>query len=258
MVLTVKRKARAVQNKFTAFGMLKLQTYSGVIRKAAELLSRFKTVDLSSFRDIQVEHVAFLKNDVAPLETSCVKAGDVLSCLSIGVNTAVNDRIPYKDTPPLIPSIGAFGMKNFPGSGLPCIPYAAIALAGISWGISGGTAKSAAEAGAAALSGETEKLKTVLAGFRAVLGRIAEGESLIRTLTGKLETALETLGTCGKPEKNAVSEAAAFHIETAIALTRALKQVIETDVCTGNGMVNAQSGVVFRKIKKEYGGGAYV
>jgi hypothetical protein len=258
MVLCLKRKARAVQDRFAAFGMLKLQTYTGVIREAVEVLSRFKTIDLSSFRDMEVEHIAFLKDDAALLETSCVRASDVLSCLSIGVNTAVNDRIPYKDTPPILRTIGSFGMNGFPGNGLPCIPYAAIALAGVSWGLSGSAAKSAAETDAASLSRETEKMQSVLAGLRAAVDRIDEGESLITALAGKLKKVLETLGTFGKPENQTVSAAMKVHLETAVSLTRALKQVIETDICTGNGMLNAQSGVIFHKIRKEYGGAAYV
>jgi hypothetical protein len=241
-------KARTVQNRFTAFGILKLRTYTGVIREAVKALSRFKNIGLSSFRDMQVEHISFLKDEIALLETSCIKASDVLSCLSVGINTAVNDRMPYKDTPPLVQSVGAFGIKEIPGNGLPNIPYAAIALAGISWGLSGNAAKSAAEADAVLLDREKEKLKAVLAGFRAMGDRITEGESLIAMLTGKLKTVLEKLT---QPEKETVQTA---DIEAAIALTRALKQVIETDICTGNGMINAQSGVVFHKIRKEYGG----
>jgi hypothetical protein len=255
MALRLKQKARSLQNRFTAFGTLKLQTYTGVIRKAAAVLSRFKTVDLSSFTDMRVEHIAFLKNDAAPPETSCVKASDVLSCLSIGVHAAVNDRIPYRDTPPLRKFIGAFGMNGFPGNGLPRIPCAAAALAGLSWGISGNAAKSAAESDAAALSRETEKMQSVLAGFEMMAGRIDEGEALITALAGKLKQVLQTLG---KSEKEAVQPSVAANLETAISLTRALKQVIETDVCTGNGMINAQSGVVFHKISKEYGGAGHV
>jgi hypothetical protein len=255
MVLALKRKARAVQKRFEAFGMLKLKTYTGVIQEAVNVLSRFKNVGLSSFKDIQVEHIGFLENEIAVLETSCIKASDVLSCLSVGVNTAVNDRIPYKDTPPIMRSVGAFGIKEVPGSGLPNIPYAAIALAGISWGLSGSMAKSAAEAGAVLLEREKEKMKAVLSGFKALSDRITEGESLITALAGKLKAVLKTLGT---PEKEANQTARTAGIEAAISLARALKQVIETDICTGNGMINALSGVVFHKIRKEYGGDAYV
>jgi hypothetical protein len=171
------------------------------------------------------------------------------------VNTAVNDRIPYKDTPPLVQSVGAFGIKDIPGGGLPDIPYAAIALAGISWGLSGNAAKSAAEADAISLDREKEKMKSVLAGFKILLDRVIEGESLIATLAGKLTAVLETLK---QPEKETGQTVCAANIEAAITLTRALKQVIETDICTGNGLINAQSGVVFRKIRKEYGGKEYV
>jgi hypothetical protein len=255
MVRCLKREARAVQNRFTAFGLLKLQTYTGVIREAVGVLSCFKDIGLTSFRDIQVEHISFLNTEIALLETSCIKASDVLSCLSAGVNTAVNDRIPYKDTPPFIQSIGALGIKAVPGNGLPAIPYAAIAMAGISWGVSGNAAKSAAEADALSLDREKEKMKSVLAGFKTLLDRITEGESLIAMLTGKLKAVLETLE---KPDKETIQTTGAASIETAIALTRALKQVIETDICAGNGMLNPQSGVVFHKIRKEYGGVEHV
>jgi hypothetical protein len=255
MILKLKKKARAVQNRFTAFGILKLRTYTGVIREAVETLSRFKNTGLSAFRDIQVEHIGFLANESELLETSCIKASDILSCLSVGVNTAVNDRIPYKDTPPLVQSIGAFGIKDIPASGLPAIPYAAIALVGISWGLSGNAAKSAAETDAVLLGREKEKMKSVLAGFMVLLDRVTEGESLIADLTRKLKAVLETLK---QPEKEGIQRDGAAGIEAAIALTRALKQLIETDICTGNGMINAQSGVVFHKIRKEYGGKEYV
>jgi hypothetical protein len=238
--------------------MLKRQTYTGVIRDAAETLSRFKTIDLSSFRNMEVEYIAFLKDDAALLETSCVRASDVLSCLSLGVNTAASDRIPYKDSPPILRAAGAFGINGFPGNGMPRIPYAALALAGVSWGLSGSAAKSAAETDAAALSRETKTMQSVLAGFTAMLDRIDEGETLITDLAGKLKKVLETLGAFGKPEDQTVSAAMKVHLETAVSLTRVLKQVIETDICIGNGMLNAQSGVVFHKISKEYGGDGHV
>jgi hypothetical protein len=98
-------------------------------------------------------------------------------------------------------------------------------------------------------------MKAVLAGFRALLDRVAEGESLIAMLTGKLKAVLETLE---ESEKETIQTSGAANIETAIALTRALKQIIETDICAGNGMINAQSGVVFHKIRKEYGGTRHV
>jgi hypothetical protein len=140
-VRRVERKAMEAQKKLEDFGPLKLRTYTGVISEAAELLSNFINVSLSSFKDIQVERIRLFINELSELKEPALKASDALSCLSTGVTTAVNGRFPYKDTPPLFQSIGAFGLKPLPVNGLPPIPYAAIVMAGITWGLSGNAAK---------------------------------------------------------------------------------------------------------------------
>jgi hypothetical protein len=250
MVKKIRQKAKAVQNRMEGFGRLKLETYSGVIREAVDLLLQFKTIDLSPFRNIQVEHITFLKNNLDTMEMSCIRASDMLSCLSVGINTAVNDRIPYKETPPLLQTIGAFGIKTQPTVSLPYIPYAAITMAGISWGLSGNIAKVQAETNAVAVSRETKKMKSVLPGFNALLERISEGENLIIALTGKLRKVLAGLQPLSENRK--ATTVIAGQIETTITLTKALKQVIETDICTGNGLLTSESGVLFHKIQEEY------
>ncbi|MDR2795488.1 MAG: hypothetical protein LBB47_02105 [Spirochaetaceae bacterium] len=84
-------------------------------------------------------------------------------------------------------------MKKVPAAALPPIPSAAITVAGITWGISGSAAKLQAETNVVYASSEIEKLKPVETGFDALLARIAEGENLIKTLTGKLRRALAEL-----------------------------------------------------------------
>jgi hypothetical protein len=148
----IQQSTGAVQKKLEDFGRLKLETYTGIIKEAAELLSRFKTVTVSSFKDIQIEHLSFFTRELDDLNTSCMKASDVLSCLSAGVNTAVHGRFPYEDTPPLTQTIGAFSVMKPPISGVPRIPYTALAMAGLSWGISGNASKPRARAAAARLS----------------------------------------------------------------------------------------------------------
>jgi hypothetical protein len=245
-VFLIQRKAELLQQKLEAFGRLKLQTYTGIIREAVEILSRFKQVDLSAFRDIQIENIAFINSEFDTLKTSCIKASDVLSCLSIGVNTAVCDRIQYKNTPPLIRAIGAFGFKPQTAVRLPDISYAAITLAGFSWGISGINAKIQSETSAIQVSCEIEKMESVLTGFKALAARIAEGEKLLSGLTDRLRLVLMELKLLpGSPEVEK-------KIDSAISLTRALKQIIETDICTGNGLLTPESGVLFRSIQKEY------
>jgi hypothetical protein len=239
----VKRKAKETRKKLEAFGLLKLRAYTGIIREAVELLSNFISVDLSTFKDLQIEQIKFFSAEVAELRESVIKASDVLSCLSAGVNTAVHDRFPYKDTPPIFQAIGAFGLKQLPFNGLPPIPYAAITMAGLSWGLSGNAAKQQAGIKAAYVSGEIDKMKALETGFNAVLKRIAEGENLIAALTEKLRFALAELKIPPQsPEK----------IENAVNLTRALKQIIEVDLCTGNGLLTHKSGVLFRTVRKEY------
>ncbi|MDR2476165.1 MAG: hypothetical protein LBD18_00055 [Treponema sp.] len=116
----INRKAREAQNQLESFGLLKLRTYTGIIGEAVETLSRFISVDLSAFKDIQVERIRFFSNELVGLKNSVVKASYVLSCLAVGVTTAVNDRFPYKDTPPIFKTIGAFGLK-IPANDLPNI-----------------------------------------------------------------------------------------------------------------------------------------
>ena len=241
----INRKALEAQNRLESFGLLKLRTYTGVISEAVETLSQFISVDLSAFKDTQVEHIRCFSNELTGLKDSVVKASDVLSCLSVGVATAVNDRFPYKDTPPVFQAIGAFGLK-LPANGLPNIPYAAITMAGLHWGISGSAAKTQAETNARYASNEIEKLKASLPGFDALFERIAEGEKLIAALTDKLRLALAVL------QPLAATPETTGHIENAVALTRALKELIEVDVCGRNGLLTPASGILFHTIAKEY------
>jgi hypothetical protein len=249
MTSRIRHNADILQNKLEDFGLLKLQTYTGIIQEAVEIVSRFKQVDLSAFKDIQIENISFINDELDTLKASCVKASDVLACVSIGVNTAVYDRIPYKDTPPLIQAIGAFGYKPQAAIVLPDISYAAITMAGFSWGISGIGAKVQAETNAIQVSGEIERMESVLYGFNALTAHIAEGEKLLAGLTDRLRLVLLELKLV--PDSPDMER----HIDIAISLTRALKQIIETDICTGNGLLAPESGILFRSIQKEY---AYV
>jgi hypothetical protein len=117
--------------------------------------------------------------------------------------------------------------------------------------LSGNTAKLQAETNAVAVSHETEKIKSVVTGFNALLERISEGENLIIALTEKLRKVLARLQPIS--ENNKVIAVLTVYIEAAISLTKALKQVIETDICTGNGLLTSESGVLFHKIQEEYG-----
>jgi hypothetical protein len=251
MAERIKRKSKKVQKRLESFGILKLQTYSGIIHEAVELLSQFITVDLSSFKDIEIEDIQLFNTERIALEESVIKASDVLSCLSAGVNTAVHDRFPYKDTPPIFQTVGAFGLKKVTFTGLPhipaeLIPHAGITMAGITWGMSGSAAKLQAETNAVYVSREIEEMKPIETGFKALLERIGEGESLINTLTGKLRLLLMELESLPESEENANL------IANAVSLTRALKQVIEVDICSGNGLLSPESGVLFHTIRKEY------
>jgi hypothetical protein len=252
MVARIRRKKKAVQKRLEDFGKLKLETYTGIIHETAEILSRFKIINLSSFKDIQVEYIKFFNHELDFLEKSFIKASDVLSCLSAGINAAVNDTFPYKDTPPLYQCVGAFGIKTIPSFTLPNIPYSAITIAGLSWGISGDAARTRAEFTAAEIARETEKMKSILAGFNALSTRITEGETLTTTITGELGIVLESLQNARLSPDEPVSDSLAANIETAITLTRTLKQVIEVDIVTGNGMLTMESGILFQKIAKEH------
>ncbi|WP_010253565.1 hypothetical protein [Treponema primitia] len=250
MAERIRLKAQTIQNRLIDFSKLKLQTYTGIIHEAVTVLSRFKTINLSSFKDIQVDTVRFLKTELETLETSCVKASDVLSSLSAGINAAVYDKYNYKDTPPLIETMGGFGIKGLPQIELPNIPYSAITMAGLSWGINGNVALTRSEASAADISAATERLKPALAGFKVIAKRISEAETLIASLSEKLAVAIEELS---KTDGEHITAIDAMGIETTISLTKALKQIIEVDIVSGNSLCNSESGILFKRIWKEYG-----
>jgi hypothetical protein len=245
MVQRIRRKAAKVQTGLAAFAALKLQTYTGIIHESVETLSPFQRIDLSPFRDMQVEHISFLRR-VDTRKEPVIRASDVLSCLSTGFAAAANDRFPYKDTPALLKGLGALGANVKPAFELPAIPYAALTITGLSWGINGSAAKVRAETNALRIMRAVKKMEKTLTGLDAILDRVAEGENLIHVLTGKLREVLSVLrGAPDGPETQAA-------IQTAISLTRVLKEIIETDICTPNGLLNAESGVRFQKIHKEY------
>jgi len=168
------------------------------------------------------------------MEKSCIKASDVLNCISVGISTAVNDRIPYKDTPILI-ELGAFGSGKT-AVGLPSIPYAGIAMAGISWGISGSLARTSAQEASVDTIIETEKMADILAAMKAVEKRVDEGENLLFALSGKLKKSLDRLEAL-TGENTDISEEVAKEIDASVLIIKSLKQVIETDICDSNGFL---------------------
>jgi hypothetical protein len=228
---------------------LKLEAYSVVIKKAVEKLSKYRKIDLSSYKSIAVENVRFINAELENLEKTCVQASDVLSCISIGISTAINDRVPYKNTPILIETVGAFGIGKNPKQ-LPAIPYAGITMAGISWGISGNLAKSKAQEAAVEVKLETEKISGVLTGLKAIEKRVTECEVLLFALSGKLKKSLDKLQSLAG-ESIELSEEAAKEIDVSVQLIKSLKQVIETDICSANDFLTKKSGVIFSKIKQE-------
>jgi hypothetical protein len=193
-----------------------------------------------------VETVRFISAELENLEKTCIHASDILNCISIGINTALNDNIPYKNTPVLI---GAFGLgKSF--KGLPAIPYAGITMAGINWGISGSHAKTKAEEESIEIKIETEKISGVLAGLKAIEKRVSEGETLLFALSAKLKKSLGALQSLAGND-NELSTEALKELDISVHLIKSIKQVIETDICNTDGFLTRRSGIIFRKIEKE-------
>jgi hypothetical protein len=216
-------------------------------------LSKYRAVDLSAYKTITVETVRFISAELENLEKTCIQASDVLNCISVGINTALNDNIPYKKTPVLIATIGAFGLgKSF--KGLPALPYAGITMAGINWGISGSRAKTKAEEESVETKIEAERISGVLAGLRTVEKRIKEGEALLFTLSDKLKKSLGALQSLAGNDVE-LSEDALKELDASVRLIKTIKQVIETDICNTDGFLTRKSGVIFRKIEKEVNDG---
>jgi hypothetical protein len=95
-------------------------------------------------------------------------------------------------------------------------------------------------------------MKSVLTGFKAMLTRIDEGETLISGLTERLRSTLDGLKKIPGVSTKNMNAATLRTIETAVSLTRSLKEIIETDIIGGNGLLTRTSGVLFKKIRKEY------
>jgi hypothetical protein len=210
-------------------------------------LSKYKKIDLTAYKSVAVESVRFFNSELENLNSSCIKASDILNCVSVGISTALRDCIPYANTPVLI---------NIPVQ-LPGIPYAGIAMAGITWGISGSLAKTNAQAQALGTRIEAERMLTVLEGLKSIEERISEGGALLYALSGKLWKSLEALqGHDGTGER--LSDEAAREIDASVRLVKSIKQVIETDICSANGFLTKESGIIFRKMLKEVKGACNV
>ena len=189
-----------------------------------------------------MESVRFINAEPENLGDTCIKASDVLNCVSVGINTAINDGIPYRNTPVLIKTAGR----------LPSIPYAGITMAGITWGISGSLARSKAREEAVETIIETERMACTLGGLKAIANRIAEGEALLYALSKKLKKSLAALRAYAATD-GGLSEEATKELDTSVRLIISLKNVIETDICNAEGLLTKKSGVVFRKIEREVG-----
>ena len=249
MAARIRRHAMRLKKSLQNFGRLKLEAYTVVIRNAVKILSKYKTIDLSTYKAVTIENVRFINAELENLEKSCIQASDVLNCISVGISTALNDRIPYKSTPVLIENIGVFGVEKT-SKGLPAIPYAGITMAGICWGISGSLAKTKAEEASVETRIETERMSCVISALKAIEKRVTEGEALLFALSGRLKASLDALQSFAIKDGD-FSEDAAKKIDTSIWLIKSLKQIIETDICNSDGFLTKKSGVVFRKIEQE-------
>ena len=169
-----------------------------------------------------------------------------MSVISVGINSALQDRIPYNDTPALVKIIGMSGI----GKTLPDIPYAGITMMGVSWGINGSLAKTKALGKSVEIKIETEQMSGVLSGIKAIEKRIDEGKVLLYVLSDKLKKSLEKFQSIvGNAET--LTDEAAKELDTSIYLIKSIKQVIETDICNADGYLTKHSGVIFGKIEQE-------
>ncbi|MDR0442145.1 MAG: hypothetical protein LBH44_01900 [Treponema sp.] len=246
MAEKIKRKIKQANIKLSDFGELKLETYNGVVKKSVAILSRFKNVYLSAHYNNNPLHLDFMRGEIDNIEKAEIKASDVFSCLSAGINSAVQEKY----SPPFL-SVGAFGFKN-PQFNLAKLPFSAIMTAGLDWGMSGSRNLSHAQTSVSNLDRETEKMKTVLVNIKNFANRIDEGEHLITVLNSRLEPLLAELEQVTVTKKGLVPLEIINKIEIAISLTRALKQIIDVDVCVENGNLSREAGVLFSSLAREF------
>ena len=249
MASRIRHQAIRLKKSLQRFGRLKLEAYTLVIGNAVKILSAYKTIDLTAYKSVTIESIRFINAELENLEKSCIQASDVLNCISVGINTALHDNIPYKNTPILIETIGALGVEKSI-NGLPNLPYAAMTMAGVTWAINGSIAKTKAEETSVETKIETQRMACVLSGLKAIENRVTEGERLLYALSGKLKTSIGVLQSL-ESKDNEFSEESAQAISTSINLIKSLKQLIETDICNTDGFLTNKSGIIFRKIKQE-------
>jgi intracellular sulfur oxidation DsrE/DsrF family protein len=215
----VEIKIKAANNKLSDFGKFKLKTYRGIINRSVTVLSRFKNVSLSDYYDNNPLFVDFMHSEIKNIEKAGIKVSDVFSCLFTGINSA---------------------------------PNTAVMSAGLNWGISGSRELTNAETSASDLDKETEKIKTVLANIKNLINRLDEGEHLITVLSSKLEPLIIELEQVIVNKNGLVPLVIINKIEVAISLTRALKQIIDVDVCSENGKLTKEAGILFHTLTEEY------
>ncbi|ULQ60398.1 hypothetical protein K7I13_03565 [Brucepastera parasyntrophica] len=237
----IRRYARRIQKRLEQFGRLKLEIYSGIIREAVESLSRFRGTELTPFRNTETIGVYSIAPELDSLERACIKAGDILEGLSLGIAQVVQCRSVYGKRLPSLIAAGAFGLN----------PLSTVfpAITGLFFGAKAAGIKTAALRNAAKIEIRREKLQAYLAQLRAVSARVREGEQLISALSGKIRTQLCFLDNVSGFE---ITESVSGHINMTVLLLRALKSVIEVDIVSGNGTLTKGSGVLFRKIHREY------
>ena len=246
----VKRKIKIANSKLSSFAKLKQETYFGILKRSAAILSRFKNVYLSAFYNDNPMYVDFGCKGIDEIEKAGIGASDIFSCLFAGISAATQENYPYKSIAPLL-SVGAFGIKNNQFDLLK-LPYGAFMAAGLNWGMSGGKKLTYAKALSKDLDIETQKMSKVLVSIKDFIKHICEGEHLIAVFSSRLEPLLAELENITMPENKLLPLEIINKVETTISLTKALKQILDVDIFSENRKSTREAGILFRSLSEEY------
>jgi hypothetical protein len=208
------RKASSVKDRLEAFSELKREVYQNEIKKAVEVLSCYKEVNLSAYQETAIKSIQCIAEDIAAIECFAYEPESVLSFLAKGA------------------------FLTFP-------------IAGFSLAVKGSEALTEAELLSANIRIETARMEKTMITLDAITGRIREGKQLIQALIGQTDPIISALDSYRSRGEKQPSISVMKQVEGAIILIKALKAVIEVDILTSKGLLNGNAGVVFSKVKRE-------
>lgn len=214
----VNRELNKVNSAFEKFGMEKIAAYNGVLKRSVTTLLKYRNVTLSKFKPGDLGKIRYLDNDIQDFFGTYHKDTNRLS-----MNSSLS-----------LQRLGAFGLSgSFLNNSISLIGQS------LSFAISGSRAKTQALQVSSVVKIEREKMEDTIALCRCLRKRIAEGSSVLQSLTNKMSSIMEDLKL---PIKSHERER---RIDALLCLSKTMKKVIDTEICTTEGVLLEKAGLLY-------------